>query len=1464
MKKHLKKISWLLTVSIILSVFACFGAAVPALADSGKVYSYKANQNIVAAIKSASYTATYGTNTYDGSEREWASFTLTEDAVADYNSNSWNKMSIYGIRFNTYTGSGNWEKFDVADYYDGGYIRVWIKSPVAMDFTVSFQEYWENGMSQNVYHAVATIGSNQAGKLSYVDVPISSFRKSANSFYNSVDKNADDMQSGAARAFGSAYITCRYDNTVWISAGQTIEVGNIEIWDGVPTEPAGGDNSEGDSGDDEVTYGTLKDKVTAIDGIISAEKSGQFTTLYAVDASYNGATDMTAATFTVSDNSADRQRAQVNPRSEAAGWKNWYISETENYLRFWVKADKAVTFIIAPQDSVNYATVDYTYSLKTSETGKYIAVDIPVSHFSSLMTDTTSNWRFNKFYINVRTTDGEKLSVGDSFVLGQIELWTGVPTPVTSDEGDDTTTYTVTTTVNGAYGTATGGGSFAAGESAHLLADAASGYHFVKWIIGDEEYTENPLDYTVNSDVTAQAVFEADVAVDAVKLLSIPCVKEYMSLANGSNTDNNGNLLYWDTPEYYDVTTKTYVGSAGKFTVLENADMSAFYNEWGKSRTSLMYTIDNYGAVDFASYASTGVIRVWARASKAMSIMVGIKDSSYAQYTVNSTITKNYAGKFIPIDIPFTVLAEAGWDVANKKAVQIVVRRTDDATADNGYYLIGGESLELGAAEIWTAVPEVPDLSNETHTVTVEVNNEAAGTVSGAGEYDYGKTATLSATANSGYEFVGWLLNGKLISDVTTDITVNCDKAVKAIFKSTSESTVTFKDVIDRIVDVVTVKNGKTVSGIPAAPNRYGYSVTGWKDFSANTVITADTEVLPAFEKTVTVIVTAENGKVESADTTATTEGSFDFEEIITATSTAENFAYWSIDGVKVSTANPYTFYAASDVKLTAVCDDSAQDNTVYMDAAPKVVLQENGKYSITFIASTDLADGVTVTDAGFIMASGDQRGNASAFVIDSAVVSYNKIVVDTDKDCQFMLTITDIPEKYIRSVRAYAIVDVSGTEQTLYSTTIVKAKAADATEETVLDNMVLNSTFLNSLDEDAVSEFCENGWYYQPQNNDRLIAAMQKANAGETVTLAFLGGSITTGSNSGRTETSGTDGTSREKLLNAWHRYVLNWWETTFPQATINYVVAGEAGTGSTWAVYRMKYQILQYQPDVVFNDSAANEGGADLEKECYESVLRAILSQDNAPAVVDLGMAFETGTNSQSVHKTYCTHYGVPIISFQDSIKAAISAGQVTWDTISNDNVHPNMDGHKIVGDLLNYYLATVYMDMPNEIVTPDNTIPEALTLARFSDAEFFNRDTVDSCDKIKLVGSSNISNADTLWGIPDMSDQPDNHHYYSNQARNQGWKLNGNGAYMEVTVTGREAKVRIADSGNTTDKFEIYVDGVLYQTITGDGSYAQRTFTVWENTSGDSTHTIKIVNITETGATKLVGIAVSSWNG
>ena len=98
------------------------------------------------------------------------------------------------------------------------------------------------------------------------------------------------------------------------------------------------------------------------------------------------------------------------------------------------------------------------------------------------------------------------------------------------------------------------------------------------------------------------------------------------------------------------------------------------------------------------------------------------------------------------------------------------------------------------------------------YTVTVTAEN---GTVEGAGEYEEGKEATLTATPNEGYEFVNWTVAGEEVStEATYSFTVTADVEVVANFK---EAEPEYNVVEDEITNLNIDTESMCIIGGPSA-----------------------------------------------------------------------------------------------------------------------------------------------------------------------------------------------------------------------------------------------------------------------------------------------------------------------------------------------------------------------------------------------------------------------------------------------------------------------------------------------------------------------------------------------------------------------------------------------------------------------------------------------------------------------
>ena len=200
----------------------------------------------------------------------------------------------------------------------------------------------------------------------------------------------------------------------------------------------------------------------------------------------------------------------------------------------------------------------------------------------------------------------------------------------------------------------------------------------------------------------------------------------------------------------------------------------------------------------------------------------------------------------------------------------------------------------------------------------------------------------------------------------------------------------------------------------------------------------------------------------------------------------------------------------------------------------------------------------------------------------------------------------------------------------------------------------------------------------------ERIKSVIRRAQNGEELTIAFLGGSITQGS------------------LATEHEYtyayrVYKWWCDTFPQAKFNYVNGGIGGTDSYYGVSRAVTDVLMYQPDFVVVDFSVNDVDNMYCEETFEGVLRKLLCWSSRPAVLILNNVFyDTGVSTQDIHNRLADHYGVPHVSVHDTIYRRMKAGEYNRIDITPDGLHPNDKGHGLVAGEITKLLEEIKDDL------------------------------------------------------------------------------------------------------------------------------------------------------------------------
>lgn len=291
-----------------------------------------------------------------------------------------------------------------------------------------------------------------------------------------------------------------------------------------------------------------------------------------------------------------------------------------------------------------------------------------------------------------------------------------------------------------------------------------------------------------------------------------------------------------------------------------------------------------------------------------------------------------------------------------------------------------------------------------------------------------------------------------------------------------------------------------------------------------------------------------------------------------------------------------------------------------------------------------------------------------------------------------------------------------------------------------------------------------------------RMANVLKKAENGEEITIAYIGGSITEGL---------TVAPAHPELCWAYLSY--KWLCEKYPNATINFVNAGLSGTPSILGNVRLERDVLAHNADICFVEFAVNDGTETPYRTSYESLVRTLLEQDNDMAVVLLFTVIKNGHSCQPHMSEIGNNYGLPMISEPDSLGAEFAAGRMTWEDYSDDESHPNEIGHRMVRDFVAYYFEQVIAKLDESAGAVDRTLPEPVFSDRYVNMHFIDSETL----KPELSGF----------------EEHDTHSAFHN-----GWRCYGKDeASMKFTLKCKSLQlVYKAKKSGIYAPAEIYIDG------------------------------------------------------
>lgn len=350
-------------------------------------------------------------------------------------------------------------------------------------------------------------------------------------------------------------------------------------------------------------------------------------------------------------------------------------------------------------------------------------------------------------------------------------------------------------------GTVTGGGTYNYGQSCTVSATAATGYTFEYWR-ENGNYVTSQANYTFT--VTGDRNLEARFSPQTYSITA------HADPSEGGVVTGDGSYHYGETctltatanTGYTFVNwtkdgTQVSTNPSYSFTVNETADYVAHFSV-NTYTVSVSANPSNGGTVTGGGTYNYGQsCSVHATANTGYTFINwtenGNQVSSQADYTFTVESNRNLVANFSSQSYIITASADPaeGGVVTGSGGYDFGDACTLTATANTGYSFVNwtknGTEVSTNPTYSFTVTESATYVAH--FTINNYVINAAAdpiegGTVTGAGNYNYGASCTLTATANENYEFINWTKNDVVVStDVTYTFEVTASEDYVAHFR---------------------------------------------------------------------------------------------------------------------------------------------------------------------------------------------------------------------------------------------------------------------------------------------------------------------------------------------------------------------------------------------------------------------------------------------------------------------------------------------------------------------------------------------------------------------------------------------------------------------------------------------------------------------------------------------------------
>ena len=149
------------------------------------------------------------------------------------------------------------------------------------------------------------------------------------------------------------------------------------------------------------------------------------------------------------------------------------------------------------------------------------------------------------------------------------------------------------------------------------------------------------------------------------------------------------------------------------------------------------------------------------------------------------------------------------------------------------------------------------------------------------------------------------------------------------------------------------------------------------------------------------------------------------------------------------------------------------------------------------------------------------------------------------------------------------------------------------------------------------------------------------------------------------------------------------------FPQNQLKLINSGIPGDTADSGLYRMKWDVLRYNPDCVFIQYALNDAFSGFTEQQFKRSIKGIIDnvRDNGDADIVLITSVYIGDNDENrlVEGYYRqlealgNEYRIPVVLTHEYWKKKIREGIVFGTLVQYDGVHPTEEGYRLMAEAI-----------------------------------------------------------------------------------------------------------------------------------------------------------------------------------